>query len=225
MQGLLKAMGKMPRNRKIYHMTHIDNLDQILSDRVLWSDAKRLELNLNCQIVGMSEIKRRRLEELEVKCHPGTMVGQYVPFYFCPRSIMLYILYMGNHPDITYRGGQGPILHLQADLTTSIQWADQNGVRWAFSDRNAGEYLAQFFSDPKDLDKINWDAVRANDFRDMIIKEGKQAEFLMFESFPWNLIERIGVQSEHIRDRVVQKIGEVESAKVSIESSWYYYSK
>jgi len=50
-----------------------------------------------------------------VKCHPGTKVGQYVPFYFCPRSIMLYILHRGNHPDLDYREGQGPILHLQAD--------------------------------------------------------------------------------------------------------------
>ena len=189
---------------------------------MLWSDAKRLELNLNCQIVGMSEIKRRRLEELEVKCYPGSMVGQYVPFYFCPRSIMLYILYMGNHPDITYRSGQGPILHLQADLISSIQWADQNRAHWAFSDRNAGEYFAQFFSNPNDLNKINWVAVQANDFRDMIIKEGKQAEFLMFESFPWELIEKIGVQNEQIRDQVVQKIGAVVTPRISIERSWYY---
>ncbi len=39
----------------------------------------------------MSEIKRRRVEELEVDCHPGTKVGDYVPFYFCPRSVMLFV--------------------------------------------------------------------------------------------------------------------------------------
>jgi hypothetical protein len=36
----------------------------------------------------MNEIKRRRLEELEVHCYPGTRVGQYVPFYFCPGSVI-----------------------------------------------------------------------------------------------------------------------------------------
>ncbi len=51
---------------------------------------------------------------MEVKCHPGTKVGEYVPFYFCPRSVMLYILYMGNHPELGYRGGQAPIVHLSA---------------------------------------------------------------------------------------------------------------
>ncbi len=39
----------------------------------------------------MTEIKRRRLFEIDVQCHPDTMVGDYVPFYFCPRSIMLFI--------------------------------------------------------------------------------------------------------------------------------------
>ena len=64
---------------------------------------------------------------------PGTTVGQYVPFYFCPRSIMLYLLHMGNHPELTYRGGQGPIVHLQATIQPSCEWADAEGLRWAFT--------------------------------------------------------------------------------------------
>jgi hypothetical protein len=60
----------------------------------------------------MSAIKRRRVEELEVSCHPGTKVGDYVPFYFCPRSVMLYVIHRANHPDLSYRGGQEPIVHL-----------------------------------------------------------------------------------------------------------------
>jgi hypothetical protein len=30
--------------------------------------------------VGMTNIKQRRLTQIEVPCHPGTTVGQYVPF-------------------------------------------------------------------------------------------------------------------------------------------------
>lgn len=69
-------MAKTPRNPKIYHITHIGNLGAILENDALWSDAKRIELGLDCEVVGMSEIKRRRLNELEVKCHAGTMVGE-----------------------------------------------------------------------------------------------------------------------------------------------------
>ena len=93
-------MEQAPAQLKIYHITHLRNLTQIVATGGLWSDAGRIERGLDCKIVGMSEIKRRRLEELEVGCHPATKVGQYVPFYFCPRSIMLYILHQGNHPDL-----------------------------------------------------------------------------------------------------------------------------
>jgi hypothetical protein len=58
----------------------------------------------------MSTIKERRLR-LAIECRPGLRVGDCVPFYFCPRSVMLFLLDRGNHPDLTYRGGQGPILH------------------------------------------------------------------------------------------------------------------
>lgn len=137
-------MTVIPNNPKIYHITHLRNLADIIRAGVLWSDAKRIELGLDCEIVGMSDIKRRRLEELSVDCHPGTKVGQYVPFYFCPRSIMLYILHMGNHPDLNYREGQRPVIHLQADLAKAVRWAANNGVRWAFSDRNAGTFMQTF---------------------------------------------------------------------------------
>ena len=92
----------------------------------------------------MSAIKARRLLELEVDCHPGTKVGEYVPFYFCPRSIMLYLFYRGNHPDLDYTGGQRHLVHLEADLHEVVQWAERKEVRWAFSDRNAGTRYAFF---------------------------------------------------------------------------------
>jgi len=50
-----------PARPKIYHITHYQNLPKIIESGVLWSDAKRIELGLECAIVGMSNIKRRRL--------------------------------------------------------------------------------------------------------------------------------------------------------------------
>ena len=215
-------MAEVPAQPKIYHITHIDNLDQILSNQKLWSDAWRLGQDLDCKIIGMSDIKLRRLKELEVHCHLGTTVGQYVPFYFCPRSIMLYIMYKGNHPNVTYRGGQGPILHLQADLNSTVQWANQCGIPWAFTDRNAGDLLANFYNDLSCLAQINWAAVAATDFRNMLISVGKQAEFLMYESFPWKLIEKIGVISEQRKEQVLHKLEHTTIPLVSVEKTWYY---
>jgi hypothetical protein len=219
----LAPVARVPANPTIYHITHVDNLAGIVEAGCTWSDAKRIRLGLESEIVGMSSIKRRRLEELQVNCHPGTKVGEYVPFYFCPRSIMLYILHMANHPDLSYRGGQRPIVHLQARFRRVAAWADANDVPWAFSDRNAGAYLANFFNDPSKLIQVDWEAVNATDFRPMAIREGKQAEFLVYEAFPWELVERIGVVDGRVAQRVTDAVGKAEHRPlVRVEPGWYY---
>ena len=69
-----------------------------------------------------------------------------MPFYFCPRSVMLFVIHRANHPELTYRGGQEPIIHFEADLHTVIRWAEANGTRWAFSLSNAGANYTVFRS-------------------------------------------------------------------------------
>jgi hypothetical protein len=173
-------MSPPPKNVKIYHITHVENLANIIEAGAIYSDAKRIKKGVACNLVGMTAIKQRRLEQIFVDCHAGTTVGEYVPFYFCARSVMLYLLYRGNHPDVHYHGGQGPIVHLQADLRRTIDWAEEKGIRWAFSNGNAGAFYSQFFNRLRDLDKLDWNAIRSHDFRDPLTKEGKQAEFLLY---------------------------------------------
>jgi hypothetical protein len=216
-------MATVPYKPKIYHITHLDNLPNIASRMELVSDANRIASGVTCSLVGMSTIKQRRLDEIEVSCHPGTKVGQYVPFYFCPRSIMLYILHMGNHIDVTYKGGQESIIHLQSDFHTVIEWANSNSVPWAFSDGNAGARLTTFYDHPSKLSKISWNAVSAKDFRDAKIKEGKQAEFLMFDVFPWTLFDKIGTINSTIATKVQTAIASAEHKPIiAPEPSWYF---
>ena len=63
-------MMAMPTRPKIYHITHVENLAFITSHGLIWSDARRIKSGVDCQVIGMSEIKQRRLEELPVMCHP-----------------------------------------------------------------------------------------------------------------------------------------------------------
>lgn len=213
----------VPADPKIYHITHVDNLAAIAASGGLVSDAIRLSRGITCSVVGMSTIKQRRLEEIEVSICPGTKVGEYVPFYFCPRSIMLYIIFMGNHPELTYKGGQQPIVHLQASLGAAIRWAEAQPIPWAFTDGNAGAYLTQFYCNPADLHKIDWTAVAANDFRDAQIKEGKQAEFLSFGTFPWTLIEKIGTIDRTIANRAQSAITRNSHQPViEVKRNWYF---
>lgn len=212
-----------PENPKIYHITHLDNLEGILEEGVIWSDAMMVKQKLDCNLVGMNKIKRRRLEELEVDCHAPRMVGDFVPFYFCPRSMMLYMLHKGNHLELTYKGGQRPIVHLQADLHEVVDWADDGGVPWAFSDCNAGARYANFYRNIDLLDEVDWDAVRSNNFSTPDVSHGKQAEFLYFESFPWGLVENIGVIDTTIKQKVKSELLSMDhTPRVIVKPSWYY---
>lgn len=216
-------MSPLPNNPKIYHITHVENVGKIIRDGALWSDAERIRRGLACEIVGMSEIKRRRLEEIRVDCHAGTMVGGCVPWYYCPRSVMLYILHMGNSPGLTYRGGQRPIVHLRADLNSVLDWAEANHVRWVFSRGNAGAYYATFSNNRLELGDLNWTAIAQTDWRDPDIKEAKQAELLIETSFPWSLVEAIGVIDAGMAEQVNETIARAEHKPiVSVERSWYY---
>lgn len=216
-------MKSVPANPKIYHITHINNLKAIASKGKLVSDAIRIAQDIDCSEVGMATIKRRRLEEIEVTVHPGTKVGQYVPFYFCLRSVMLYLIYRGNHPGMTYQGGQENIIHLQADFHEVVKRANAKPHPWAFSNGNAGAYLSRFFNQVDRLDEIDWTAVSANNFREPQIKEKKQAEFLTFNAFPWNLIRKVGTINNTVATQASQILaGCPHQPRIEIERSWYY---
>lgn len=215
-------MSTPPANPKIYHITPIENLASIIADGELLSDAAMIARGGPATTIGMSSIKKRRLG-LDVACHPGDHVGDYVPFYFCYRSIMLYVIHRANHPELAYRGGQGPIVHLEADLQAVVEWADERDCRWAFSLSNAGAYYTEFRDRMDDLDEIQWDHVRATDFRNAEVAEGKQAEFLIHESFPWRLVERIGVSSVTIQRGIEAAMADAtHQPPVEVKSDWYY---
>jgi hypothetical protein len=212
-----------PANPKIYHITHIDNLPGIIQDGCLISDAEMISRGGPARAIGMSNIKRRRVEQLEVDCHPGMKVGDFVPCYFCPRSIMLFVIHCANNPELAYRGGQRPIVHLEADLHHVIDWADCNGVRWAFSLSNAGAFYTEFRSRKEDLAQLDWTKIAATDFRSSEVKEAKQAEFLLHERLPWELVERIGVLSASVREQVLAVLeGATHRPQVVIRPQWYY---
>ena len=78
--------------------------------------------------------------------------------------------------------------------------------------------------DPVDhLDQVNWAAVASTDFRDATVKEGKQAEFLLHEQFPWRLVRRVGARTAPIRDKAASIIAQAShQPPVDVLPGWYY---
>lgn len=211
-----------PERPKIYHITHVDNLPRIVRAGYLGCDQRVRDEGEQVTTIGMSTIKQRRLH-LPVTCHPGDRVGDYVPFYFCPRSVMLYLIYRADSEELTYHDGQGPIVHLEADLHEVVEWAGQNDRRWAFTLSNAGANYTEFRVSLQDLNEVNWTAVAARDWRAPDIREGKQAEFLVHDSFPFSLVSRIGVGSRQVEAQVQRiLLTQAHRPPVIVEPRWYY---
>lgn len=217
----------VPLHPKIYHIVHVDRLASIIADGCLWCDAEILHRSPPGTTIGMNSIKQRRLTQLTLSSYPELHVGECVPFYFCPRSIMLYLIYQANYPELSYHGGQEPIVHLEADLHTSVIWAQNNNYRWAFTLSNAGAYYFEDRNSLEQLNEINWEAVQINRWSgngiSPSVKEGKQAEFLMEFTFPWSLIEKVGVCSRRIYQRVLDVLPtNGHRPLIEIIPEWYY---
>lgn len=211
----------VPPQPKIYHIAHVDRLASIVADGRLWCDAEVVRRAPLGTTIGMNGIKERRLTQLQLSSYPDLHVGDCVPFYFCPRSVMLYLISQRNHAELSYRGGQGPIVHFEADLRATVKWAQEKGKRWAFTLSNAGSRFFEDRCDLANLDEVDWNAVDARDWRGC--KEGKQAEFLLEHSFPWHLVERIGVLSRPIYQQVVHALPHAgHRPAVDIRADWYY---
>lgn len=207
--------------RLIFHITHVDNLPAILADGCLWSDAELLKRSNRRTIIGYDTIKKRRLEELVVKCHPQTHVGQYVPFYFCPRSPMLYVIHRRNS-ELSYKGGQDRIVHLVSRVGVAIKASGSEP--WAFSDGNAGARYARFSNNLAEYDEfVDKTAIQATNWSDPAIKERKMAEFLVFRSFAWTEVLGVGVISDKIGQEVQRHLSAHEHRpQVLVKRDWYY---
>ncbi|MEG4058683.1 MULTISPECIES: DUF4433 domain-containing protein [unclassified Microcoleus] len=97
----------------IYHITHIDNLESILSEGGLLAYNVMVETQTNYTNIAYENIQYRRATTY-VPCGEGGVLHDYVPFYFAPRSPMLYTISRGNVEN--YTQGQAAVIHLVSSI-------------------------------------------------------------------------------------------------------------
>lgn len=183
----------------IYHITHIDNLESILSaGRLLAYNAMRAAKTQYTNI-AYENIQDRRATTY-VPCGRGGVLHDYVPFYFAPRSPMLYTINRGNVEN--YTQGQATVIH----LVSSVENIESEDLSFVFTDGHAVMTFTEFFDDLKYLDDaIDWDVMEARYWKDTNEdndrKRRRQAEFLVRNFFPWQLITEIGVINSTIKSQ------------------------
>ncbi len=204
----------------IYHITHLRNLASILIQGGLCCDVLTAERALNPISIAHSHIKERRARR-QVPVAAGGTLADYVPFYFAPRSPMLYVINRGAVAG--YTEGQHPIVHLVA----SAERVAQEGLLFAFTDGHADMVISRFFEDLQALDQIDWKVMQATFWNDTDEdgdrKRRRQAEFLVHRFFPWTLIQAIGVISTQMAHEVQQILhASTHHPQVTVNQRWYY---
>lgn len=202
----------------IMHFTDVDNLTGIFA-----AGAVRCHgLAAPATNVGDVGIKSRRAA-ISVPCGPGGMVGDYVPFYFGPRSPMLYSIMQGNVPGVN--SDQGRLVY----LVTSTEAAYASGLGCVFTNGNAATYgLTRFEDDPTKLaSHVDFELMKQqfwnNTPEDPDRKRRRMAEFLVHQELPFTLITEIGVRNATTEQIVQQHLTTHRvSVPVTLRPEWYF---
>lgn len=203
----------------IYHITHIRNLPSILEQGGLWCDGEAARQRLCTVAIAHDHIKHRRANR-RVPLGPGGSLADYVPFYFAPRSPMLYAICQGAVEG--YGGGQENVLH----LVSSAERIAQEGLRFAYTEGHAVMAPSEFYDDLKDLGRIDWPLMRSRYWfdtdEDPDRKRRRQAEFLVHRFAPLPCLLEIGVMTEPVAQRVSEILGRDSALGAKVRRNWYY---
>lgn len=206
----------------IFHITHVDNLASI-AQQGLYCDALVPRVT-TARSIAYAHIKRQRAET-DVPVAVGGTLADYVPFYFCPRSPMLYTIWRGN-----VAGAEDAHPHI-AHLVLNAERVVADGHDFAFTNGHAIMALSDFFEHLDDLDHVDWDAVRTNSWGVNTDPTGetlrkKQSEFLVHRHVPWDLVEEIGVIDAAAARGVARALNGVSHRpSIIVKRDWYYWPR
>jgi hypothetical protein len=207
----------------IYRLVHVDTLPTLLTRGALHAPNCTPNDGLPYRTIHNVSVQASRHSN-QIWCGPRGTCHDYVPFYFGPLSVMLLNLKTGHVAG--YNEGQAPLIY----LTTTVQRVLDAGSRFVFSDGHGLARFTSWYDDLAQLDKVDWNLVAARYWADQPDdndrQRRKQAEFLVWNSLDWMLIETIGVLSEQVKARVeavLDTFPQRQRPRVEVRREWYYY--
>lgn len=210
----------VPQPTYIYHITHVNNLPMILAAGGLRTCRALRAEQANYTDIAYQTLQDRRAYT-QVPCGAGGTLHDYVPFYFAPRSPMLYKISKQSEPQ--HQEGQTPIIH----LVSTVERVQQAGGSFAFTDGHGIMELTNFYDDRAKLDCVDWQIMNTPYWRDTVEdndrKRRRQAEFLIHDFFPWDWVQEIGVRNITLKSQTDALLSDnVHKPLVKVMSGWYY---
>lgn len=181
-------------------MTHIDNIPHILQYGITHKSSPNS--NSNYKTIGDISIISKRESETRMTVDGIEFIpGDYIPFYFFARMPMLYNIQHGYHVE---KVSPEDIVYMIVPISTIITSPERV---YFFSDGHAISNMTSFYSS-KDIDRIDdildKDAIRNDKWGDdYVIKERKQAEFLVKGDIPFSSVEMICCYNEVVKQKLL----------------------
>jgi hypothetical protein len=183
----------------LYHMTHKDNLDNILKNGLQSHNFARNNGLLKNDIAD-NEVNRRRTRPEPIY---RRSVHDYVPFYFNPKNPMLYCR----------KNLQDNIVMLAIDRKLLFQ---NNAL---FTNGNAAADATHFYNNIQDLKMLNWNCIVAQSWADL--PDGKRercSETLVYPDVSIQSIQKIFCNNQHTLEFVKEKT----NIEVEINNRLYF---
>lgn len=204
----------------IYHITDVGNLAKIVAAGGL-ACLNSLRANRTEFVSIAHDSVQDRRGKTTVPCSRGGCLHDYVPFYFAPRSPMLYTISRNNVAHCPQ--GQDGVIY----LVSTVESVRSCGISFAFTDGHGIVAISQFYDDLKHLDKIDWDIMKARYWADTR-NDGdrsrrRQAEFLVHSFLPMSLITAVAVRKAvHLASVSSSLRGCQSSVSVQMQPGWYF---
>ncbi|HBB01206.1 MAG TPA: hypothetical protein DCZ19_09085 [Porphyromonadaceae bacterium] len=186
------------QKRYCYRITHINNLPLLLQNGIVnkhHPNASKHFMEIgNPEIIDVRRAKPVRISNYGI-------IGDYVPFYFTPKSIMLFNIITGYHHPIVPKRNKNEILVIRCLIEVLA-----NLPKWFFTDGQGNDMISNHYNNLADLIQIDWDCIQQSNFSkndgDYDRPRRYQAEFLVYNEVPLEYIESLNVYDQITADRV-----------------------
>jgi len=167
------------QNAHIFRIVHRDNLGWLLDNGLHCRTSHLYDPNY-VEIGNPDLIDKRQVRAVPI--WPGGTLSDYIPFYFTPRSLMLYNIKTGWN-GLRQRSNSEILI-----LVSNLRRLRNMGQPFIFTDQHAYTPMANFYHDLDQLDRIDWTILQNSDFAkdlDDLAKPARyQAEALIHGTMP-----------------------------------------
>lgn len=207
-----------PEKALIWRILHRHNLPWVLKNGIHCGNSSIR--SREWVSIGNAELIEKRAAR-PVPVPPGGTLGDYVPFYFTPFSVMLRNIHTG------WNGiKQVPNADIVI-LVSSLRRVSELGLSFLFTSSHAYSGLARFHDDLARLDQIDWPLLQRRDFKRDPEDPGKleryQAEALVHRHVPLEALLGIVCYTDGVRAEIE---GTMRASGLSLpvytRPNWYF---